>query len=379
MRILDLMDECKRRFDGADDGALLARVCEIERDPDDPHPVHRLAELCRQHGYADLWPVVAHAALALLHVTHQQLFHRAQTKLTLGDWSGWTDRESRLFNPTEYLWRSAFWRRIRWTTPAWDGIEDLRDQSIFVIADGGFGDCIQMLRFVPILAKMAREVILGVRPELVSFARHNFTDRVTVTCRELDHAPPSQCYTWLMSLAALCGELPPFEPLAAPNPIPRSNLDPRRLQIGVCWAGSHYDPHDRRRFLPLDALAPLFDHGDMQWHSLQVGAWAPDAAGYPSLRPPAIPLTTFADTANFIASLDCVVGVCSSVAHFAGCLGVPTFLMLRCGADWRWELGDTTPWYPSMRLIRQPSPGNWASAVDELANCLKSLQSALIH
>jgi ADP-heptose:LPS heptosyltransferase len=82
------------------------------------------------------------------------------------------------------------------------------------------------------------------------------------------------------------------------------------------------------------------------------------------------PLVTFADTADLIGQLDYVVTVDTSVAHLAGLLGVPTFLLLQLDSHWRWGIEDTTPWYPFMRLIRQPTFGDWAGAVRQLGTIL---------
>jgi hypothetical protein len=111
----------------------------------------------------------------------------------------------------------------------------------------------------------------------------------------------------------------------------------------------------------------LLDRDDVQWHSLQVGDRADDASTYGALIRPPRAFYTFGDTANYLQQLDCVVSVSTAVAHLAGALALPTFLMLPRSAEGRWGCGDTTLWYPSMRLIRQPTLGDWSSVVDAVS------------
>jgi hypothetical protein len=285
----------------------------------------------------------------------------------MGDWSGWADREFRLLNPSESVARLDRFHRLRWSDPAWDG-GNLAGKTILAFADGGFGDCLMTLRYVPALVREADAVILAVRPECVSLVQHNFGDSVTVLFREL--APSStafDCYTFFMSLPALIRTIPSFVALSAPKPVGRTATSARRLRIGLCWAGKTHNPErgsGRFSSLCLDHVRRLLSRSDVEWHSLQTGMWASDADAYPKIMQSSAPLYTFAETANLIAGLDCVVTVDTAVAHLAGALGVPTFVLLQFKAEFRWGSGRTTPWYPSVRLIRQPAPGDWPSVVD---------------
>jgi hypothetical protein len=123
--------------------------------------------------------------------------------------------------------------------------------------------------------------------------------------------------------------------------------------------------------MPFSALAPLFRLDDTTWYSLQVGDREADATDCRSIYRPDPPLNTFADTAAVIAQLDYVVTVDTAVAHLAGSLGVPTYLLLPTAATWRWGLANDTAWYPTMRLIRQQKPGDWTGAIHELLERLK--------
>jgi hypothetical protein len=348
MNVAALLARCRDRLNGTDDIDVLESIRRIEQEPINPDQFYQFADLCRRRGYTDLWQSATDLALGLPHVTPRQIFHRGETKLLLGDWSGWLDREARLFHPAHSVWPSEHWR-IRWTKRPWNGKENIRDKTLVLVAEGSPSDCLQMLRYVPAVASAAERVVVCVDAELITFVRHNFEHLVTVTDREVEHPIPFQHYAWMMSLPAILGGLPQFVPLRAPRPASRAVLNDSRLQVGVCWPEQGVD-------IPWEVRRPLVDRDDVQWHTLQVG-------------------DSFADTANYIASLDCVVSGCTAIAHLAGVLGIPTLLMLDHAADARWGLADTTPWYPLMRLVRQPMPGDWTSVIDAIAMDLRAHRS----
>ena len=153
----------------------------------------------------------------------------------------------------------------------------------------------------------------------------------------------------------------------------------RRL-VGLVWAGAprpadrQANAVDRRRSLPLSALAPLSGVPDVQFVSLQKGpaaSQAPAPSGFDLLDLTA-GLQDFTDTAALIANLDLVISVDTSVAHLAGALGRPVWLLSRFDGCWRWLLDrDDSPWYPSLRLFRQPQPGDWPSVIVAVRRALK--------
>jgi hypothetical protein len=321
--------------------------------------------ICLQFGYMDLWTHYTFAAFSLPHVTHQDILFRAEAKIRLDDWSGWSDREARLFNPRETTVWESYARDIQWARKAWRGDERIDDKTILVITDGGFGDCFQMLRFIPTLARLAGRVVVTVHPECLAVAQSTVGHLATVITPSRVTSVTFDRYTWLMSLAGIFGCLPPFEPFAGFHP--NSKGSPPR--IGICWAGTSNQPSgntDRDRSINLDDLAPLLSREDLEFYSLQVGYWASDAARYPRLRTPATPFQSFAETANEMAGLDAVISVDTSVAHLAASLGVRTFLLLHCAGDFRWGTHDTTTWYPTMRILRQPTRSDWPSVVTRL-------------
>jgi hypothetical protein len=297
-----------------------------------------------------------------MHHSPDQLLERAHAKLLLGDWSGWRDRESRFLIPDAGPFPSTFPRRLRSIRERWEGSENIADKSLLILSDGGFGDCIQMLRYMPWVTSATRAATLAVQPELMALVRHNFRDTSTVAISDAITESYDR-YASVLSLPAMFGALPAFEPLRAPTPVPRTGT----LRMGLCWAGSPLTHMELRQPLSLEAFSPLLARRDVQWYSLQIGPRAAELVSFPSVALPPIPLTTFAETADLVAGLDAVVTVDTSVAHLAGSLGVPTWLLLHVVADPRWGLEVTTPWYPSMRLNRQRMPGDWSSVIDAVA------------
>jgi hypothetical protein len=346
----------------------------VAREPFDAAVMHTLALRCLECGYTDLWRQCIEVAFGLPHVTPFDVYLRGQAKIRAGDWSGWQDREARLSNPGELDFQPSAVQQMRWVKAAWDGEEDLTSQTLLVLADGGLGDCIQMLRYIPIVAQRAAEVILAVRPRCVPFAQHNLGNLAAVVIRDVPYRFDFQRYTWLMSLPALVGYIPSFVPFSAPRPRDHSTRD-GRLHIAICWAGNSNYPRnrdDRFRSISLGDLAPILARDDVRWHSVQIGQWASEANAHPSIVPPTVPLHNLAQTANMLTSMDAVVTVDTSIGHLAGSLGVPTLLILSRLADFRWGTGDSTPWYPSVHLIRQQVPGDWSAVIGTLTERLAS-------
>jgi hypothetical protein len=151
------------------------------------------------------------------------------------------------------------------------------------------------------------------------------------------------------------------------------------LKVGIVWAGAPIHRRDRERSIPIDFLAPLLALENIHWVSLQKGDRAQEALRMTSLRMTHLSshLHDFADTAAAIANLDLVISIDTSVCHLAGALGKPTWTLLPFSPDWRWLLGrDDSPWYPSMTLYRQPTPGDWPAVLFKVAADLTSFKSA---
>lgn len=366
----EFIAECLKMLMAEGDVASIRYIIEAKRDESRSLPLYLLARSCRRLGYENLWRRGVDIALGLDHLTQQEVFERGLAKLTLGDWSGWTDFEARHFEPQQ---RSKWASHFRWTCRAWDGVEDLASKSILIYLEQGFGDGIQMLRFVPAIAERSRRTIVAVRPALASFVRSNLDEKIELVLRDTVPSLSFDRYIWSMTLPSLWPELPTFQPLVAPQPATGRTYRNEHLKIGVCWAGDPEHPGDAVRSMPIQALAPILLRSRTRSHSLYVGPQVAEAEAYRELVKPEPSFQTFADTANYIAGLDCVVTVDTAVAHLAGSLGVSTFLLLNCAGEFRWGLDDTTPWYPSIRIIRQRMRGNWREPVERVMGDLDKL------
>jgi hypothetical protein len=340
-----------------------------EQDLTDPLVWYRLANECRSQGHVEAWVDCVDQAFSLDHSTREQVYARGRAKLTLGDWSGWADLRSKHYDP---VGRSRYETLLSWRHREWDGCEDLTDKTLLVYLERGFGDGLQMLRFVPQLARSARRVLLAVRTELAGLIFHNLGSSVSLTLRGWDLPERFDRYVWSMSLPVLLAGLPPFLPLKAPAPVTYKTAR-RKLRVGLCWAGDPRHGRDAQRSMSLEELEPLVLRADLECVTLQVGKRAADAKRYPMLVEPDPPLRSFADTANVLSSLDAVVTIDTAVCHLAACMGIQTYLMLDNCAEFRWGLAETTPWYPTMILVRQQKRGGWDGVVRTIDKQLGSL------
>ena len=242
----------------------------------------------------------------------------------------------------------------RWV---WDGTRpDGRD--VLVRCYHGLGDTLQFVRFLPALRARAARVTLEVQPELLPLlASVAGADRVIPFIQHAP-APPSSCDMEIMELSHALRLMPD----AAPPPYLRAT--PRAIPpgtIGLCWESGGWEP---ARSIPFDALAPLLDCG----HPLMCLQPRPAPPGF--INPAGCP-ADIAETAGVIAALERVITVDSMIAHLAGALGRPTWLLLRHEADWRWMAEtERSSWYPSMRLFRQSAPGEWDQVIEEAAGRL---------
>lgn len=257
----------------------------------------------------------------------------------------------------------------------WDGTP-MAGRTVLVRCEHGLGDTLQFMRFVPHLR--ARHVHFMVQPPLVQLLRnapglgdvHNYwTD---------DPLPPHDVDTEVMELAYALRTT--VATLPAPYPhlhgqLPRNALDlpsEGRLRVGLLWAASDWDG---TRSIPLAALAPLFALEEVQFYSLQQGEAAADPLlqrlDIERLSPRTADIGMAAAAMN---QLDLIVAIDGMPAHLAGTLGRPTWVMLKHEADWRWmDEREDTPWYPTMRLFRQPRAGDWSGAARQVAASLRML------
>ncbi|MDX2181313.1 MAG: tetratricopeptide repeat-containing glycosyltransferase family protein [Bryobacteraceae bacterium] len=287
-------------------------------------------------------------------------WNRAIADLLLGDYeTGWAGYEWRFAQP------GAVSRHAQ--APRWNP-QNATSGPVLLWAEQGLGDALQFIRYAPLVAEAAGEIFVECHAPLIPLIEPFVgTGRVFPLGADL---PPFAAQIPLMSLPAAfhttLDSIPPAPYLAAPAArgvrwaeILEAYPPPR---VGLVWAGNPGHKNDRNRSLPPESLAPLTAL-PATFFTLQPDAEAP--AGVVSL---AGHIRDFADTAAAIERLDLTISVDTSVAHLAGALGRPIWTLLPHAPDWRWLLDRRdSPWYPSMRLYRQPSRGDWESVVREVA------------
>ncbi|MBN2751484.1 MAG: glycosyltransferase family protein [Rhodospirillaceae bacterium] len=251
---------------------------------------------------------------------------------------------------------------------------------LLLIGEQGHGDALQCLRYVSPLITRRASPILALHPALAPLVRVLLPEISVFAFSEISQITAD---AWA-PLFSLPHRLALPAPDAVPEPAtqdtfatglgtlraaaPDLGLRPR---VGLAWAGNPKHDNDHWRSMALDNLSPLIAaRPDISWISLQVGAAAAQAPLCPTLQnlpPPA----DFLETAHTIVALDLVITVDTAVAHVAGCLGIPTWIMLAAEPDWRWGPTDTTtPWYASARLFRQATLGDWAPVVATIGTAL---------
>jgi tetratricopeptide (TPR) repeat protein len=257
--------------------------------------------------------------------------------------------------------------------PLWNG-ESLKDRSILLWAEQGYGDTLMMFRYAETLADQGAAVTVLVPPALVSLLQRGH-DRIrvlpNVNAQCLEGRFDFHCP--LMSLPRCLGLEPNMITVidrylfARPDPRPTGFLE-KRLQVGLVWAGNPKFLNDRQRSLPhFKILAPLLGLPGCQFHSLSVGQRINELDGFP-VDNPITAAWDFDDTAAYIQHLDLVISVDTAGAHLAGALGKPVWILLPTPAEWRWyPYDETTPWYPSARLFIQKQRGDWDEAISRIA------------
>ena len=261
--------------------------------------------------------------------------------------------------------------------PRWTG-QDLSNKTILVCQEQGLGDTIQFVRFVFSLHAAGAKVILQVNQNLAPlFTNSNVLHQIIDPA---DTPTGFDYWTPIMSIPGYLGvtldNLPhQLQYLAARADLAQAwanRLGPKqRLRVGFCWSGRPDSWINRHKGMPFEIMLDLIkQNANYEWVNLQVEC-SPEQTHtlsqngvqhYPGQ------IRNFADSAALIHNLDVVISVDTAVAHLAGAIGRPTWIPLNCyGTDWRWLLDrDSSPWYPSARLFRQPAIGDWKSVTDKI-------------
>ncbi len=295
--------------------------------------------------------------------------------------AGWAAREVRWKMP-DFAKKNA-----QFLQPKWFGRKRIEGTTILVYADEGLGDTIQFVRFVPMLAARGARIVLAVQDPLVPLLS-GVPGVSNCVPRSESPLPAFDLDCPVMSLPLACDarlETIPRENYLPPLPPERIDawgrrLGPHdRLRIGLVWSGNPNFGNDINRSMPLRMLAPLFDL-DATFVSLQKDPRPDDAAllrEHPDVLDLTAELTDFVETAALVSCLDLVIGVDTGVAHLAGTLGRPTWILLPYVNDWRWFIDrDDSPWYSSVRLFRQDAARDYALVIGRVREALGRMISA---
>jgi tetratricopeptide (TPR) repeat protein len=308
----------------------------------------------------------------------------ALLQLQLGNFeAGWLGREARWKVPSLSIARFSF------DQPMWLGKEPVEGKTVLVHVDEGLGDTIQFVRYVPMLAQLGARVILVVPDALCALMAELPGVSQCLPLSQAAILPPFDTYVPLDSLPLAFGTRLETIPAATPYlPLPASarrqawdhRLGPHdRMRVGLVWSGNSRHKNDHNRSLPFRALTPILDL-DATFVSLQKD---PRPADLGALRERTEivdlteHLTDFVETAALACCLDLVITVDTSMAHLAGALGRPTWILLPYMPDFRWLLDrDDSPWYPTARLFRQTASRDYAEVIARMRGELSAAIAA---
>jgi tetratricopeptide (TPR) repeat protein len=313
-------------------------------------------------------------------------WNKAVSKLMLGDLLGGFEL---------YEWRLKKWDVLpedEYQKPVWLGVEPVFGKTILVTPEQGLGDILQFCRYVPMIESLGGRVVIESRKPLLAVLR-TISPLATVVEQgqplpEYDFVCPivSLPLAFKTTLESIPASIPYLYADATKSKQWKERLGPRKgLRVGLVWSGG-FRPNqpeiwstNERRNIPLHKLAPLNLPG-VEFFSLQIGDDGMRQlrdlrqAGWqgPAIADLTDAIADFSDTAALIDNLDLVISVDTSTAHLAGAMGKPVWILNRFDTCWRWMLERTdTPWYPTMRLFRQPILGDWESVINEVRNALQ--------
>jgi len=355
--------------------------CSLSLNPDQPAALYLLGLIYynqknlesaisrfRQAVQLDNQHYAAHMGLAL-------------ALLSKGEWTeGWKEYEYRSLGSDVAATGNA--NKPATTLPVWHGQSVGPEDSLLVFREQGFGDAIQFIRYIALAASRFRLVTVVCLPSLLQLFKHSLS---TIKNIEVISSTPKDQSNWqwhcmMLSLPLAFGttvdDLPQHVPyLYNPEELLGTwanrckQIETAKLKVGLAWASNRENTTLTSRSMPFKELAPLFEIEGITWVSLQKEhqETLPD-----SLHNWMSEVKDFADTAALIEQLDMVISVDTSVAHLAGALGKPVWLMNRYESDWRWMMNrEDSPWYPSMRIFTQSKAGQWQSVIAEIRKALQ--------
>ena len=377
----------------ADEYRFMLAKCLLELQRMERSEAELLLVLRHKPADADAWGTLArlwterHCMPEALHCFERGLearpdyagliYNRGLARLLAGDLAGGFADYERRFDVPDFPSK-----RLKTTKPLWTG-QPLPTQTLLVHAEQGLGDTLQFLRYIDLLASRCLRVLLLIQESLTPLV-------VLPTNVELVHEgsrPPA--YDWVCPLLSgphllgLSHNTPPTLPYLRMEHTRSATWAPRfaapGLRVGLVWAGNPAHKNDANRSLALSALVPVLATEGATFYSFQVGARSADLTQLPpELQAKVVDLSAdlhdFGDTAAALQHLDVLVCVDTSICHVAGALGLPVWLLVPWMPDWRWLLErEDSPWYPSVRILRQPRYRDWDSVVSTLTKDLKDL------
>ncbi len=315
-------------------------------------------------------------AIALKHDLAEGYLNKGLLKLSLGEYEqGWPLYEWRFKTKKSRSLARNF------VQPLWLGDADIANRTILIHSEQGFGDTIQFLRYLPKLSALGCDIVFEAQAPLVPLLEAQKGHFQII--RQGETLPPFDFHCPLLSLPLAFKTTLATIPASAPYLFPsmekvecwRARLGEKtRSRIGLAWSGNPKFGNDIRRSIALEQILPLVS-SEAEWHSVQKDLRESDRGTLESnlaVIDHASALADFSDTAALIAELDLLISVDTAVAHLAGALGKPVWILLPFHPDFRWLRDrEDGPWYPTARLFRQSRDGEWGDVLEKVASELK--------
>jgi tetratricopeptide (TPR) repeat protein len=340
--------------------------------PDSAEIQVNLANLYRAQNKLTEAAEACHRALALSPELAQAHINLSIVELVAGNLrEGWLHGEYRLRLECDDI-------GLHLDRPLWNGTDPIRGKNMLLHGEQGLGDTLHFVRYVSQVAACGARIHLMVQRPLASLVAASYPSLESVIPLG-DPMPEFDFHCPLASLPRIFGT--ELSNIPAPVPylrVPGEKAErarnilgvrgERELRVGLVWAGNASHANDMNRSIPLQDIRGLLEQRPgVHFYALNKGVSAADRealAGLPQVTNLAPQLGDFADTAAFLEQMDLAVSVDTSVAHLAGALGKRLWLLLPFSPDWRWLLArDDSPWYPSARLFRQPTTGDWGAVI----------------
>ena len=369
------------RLQGGFSEAIENFKCALQLKPDYAEAYNNLGLTYKNMGELEAAICNFTCALDIKQGFGEAHWNRSFTFLLQGNFAeGWNDYEWRYKQPR---WKTIY--PFRLNVPRWNG-SSARDKRIFVHDEQGLGDTLQFVRYLPLLKSLCGTLILETRKALMELL-NGFPGIDELVERSTDGNPAVafDYYLPLLSLPGIFNTTPENIPgkvpylYADPDKIAywRDRLETKNFKVGLVWAGRPLHANDHNRSCNLDQFASLATIAGVRLYGLQKGPAADQSAHWsacPDFENLGQEFEDFSDTAAAIACLDLVISVDTSVAHLAGAMAKPVWVLLPFIPDWRWMMDRTdSPWYPTMKLFRQNKHGDWGSVFQRVKEELQRI------